>query len=90
MVVRLIHYVTGEGIRSGDWKYLEKRRGSNRQKPKGPAKPVKLLFNLADDIGEKTNVVESNPDIVAKLKARMVEADREITSAARPVLKLKN
>ena len=79
-----------QGIRSGNWKYLEKRRKKNRRNPETPIQTKQFLFNLADDVGEKSDVVDSNPEIVAKLKARMAEADEEITSNARAVLKLKN
>ena len=72
-----------QGIRSGDFKYLEVTPNKRKNQPKPEAKVY--LFNLADDIGEKTNLSESKPQIVAKLKARMIEADKEITENARPV-----
>ncbi len=71
------------GIRKGDWKYLEVEPRNRRRNP--DAKTRKFLFNLKDDIGEQTNLFESNPEIVEKLKARMVEADSEIGDNARPV-----
>jgi arylsulfatase A-like enzyme len=72
-----------QGIRKGDWKYLEMtpRRRRNQPKPK----TTTYLFNLADDIGEQTNLLDSNPEIATKLKARMIEADMEISDNARPV-----
>lgn len=75
-----------EGIRMGDWKYLEKRPRNNRNQKNKPApKAQTFLFNLADDIGEQNNLHDQKPDIVAKLRARMVEIDEEITANARPV-----
>ena len=79
-----------EGIRMGDWKYLEKLPRQKRNQPgnatnKATPKPQTFLFNLAQDIGEQTNVFQQQPKIVAKLKARMTEIDQEITANARPV-----
>jgi arylsulfatase A-like enzyme len=77
-----------EGIRQGNWKYLEKvtRLNKNQKKLNKKTPPPKtFLFNLAEDIGEQNNLMEQNPEMVAKLKARMSEADQEITANARPV-----
>ena len=76
-----------QGIRQGDWKYLEITPRKNKRNPN--PKTTKYLFNLADDIGEQTNLVESNPDVIPKLKARMSAADSEITKNARPVWRKK-
>lgn len=76
-----VHYTSRgllEGIRQGDWKLLKKR-------PKKADQPTEtLLFNLADDLGEQTNLADSHPDLVSKLSARMEELDAEITNNARP------
>ena len=74
-----------EGIRSGDWKYLEKRPRNRKPRNQTPTEPQVFLFNLAEDIGEQNNQVEKQPGTVAKLKARMNEIDKEITANARPV-----
>ena len=47
-----------QGIRVGNWKYLEISPGQRRNQPK--PKPKKYLFDLANDIGEQTNVLDSN------------------------------
>tara|TARA_R110002073_G_scaffold220878_4_gene381043 strand:+ start:13307 stop:14758 length:1452 start_codon:yes stop_codon:yes gene_type:complete len=74
-----------EGIRKGDWKYLEKRpRKRSNQKDVSP-EPGVFLFNLADDIGEQKNLKDSHPEIIAELKKRMHKVDDEITANARPV-----
>lgn len=72
-----------EGIRKGDWKYLEVTPRKNKRNPN--PKTTKYLFDLANDIGEQNNLLELKPEIVADLKARMKEADAEITENARPV-----
>ncbi len=70
------------GIRMGDWKYLE-ITNTNRKTEK--SKTTSYLFNLAEDISESNNLVESNPDKVDQLKTRMQVVDAEITAGARPV-----
>jgi len=66
-----------EGLRQGDWKLLV-----HRPRKEG-AKENVMLFNLADDLGEQTNLAAKHPDKVATLRARMKELDGEITSSAR-------
>ncbi|WP_231603016.1 sulfatase family protein [Neorhodopirellula pilleata] len=67
-----------EGIRIGDWKYLEKKQGKT-------SKINHFLFNLAQDLGEQDNRYEQEPTVAAKLKSRMEAIDQEITQNARPV-----
>ena len=75
-----------EGIRSGDWKYLEKHpRVQPKQKKNLVRKPSLFLFNLADDLSEQNNRHGEQPGMVAELRARMLEIDAEITANARPV-----
>ncbi|MFK8113145.1 MAG: sulfatase [Rubripirellula sp.] len=75
-----------EGIRIGDWKYLEKRPRARRNQPKPVnAKVQTFLFNLAEDLGEQNNLHDQKPELVMKLKKRMTEIDEEITANARPV-----
>lgn len=74
-----------EGIRSGDWKLLIKQpRG---KKDGEVAKPEVMLFHLAEDIGERSNLAAAHPEIVERLRLRMVELDAGITAAARPAWK---
>ena len=80
-----IHYTSRgdlEGIRQGDWKLLVKKT-RNQRNNNSPKPPQVFLFNLHDDLGEQNNLAETHPEIVAKLKARMIEADSEITDNAR-------
>ena len=86
----LIYYSSNgnlQGIRQGDWKYLELKKKKSKKQP--DPKTRKYLFNLADDIGEQTNLFDSNPELVEKLKSRMIAVDDEITQNARPVWRKK-
>jgi arylsulfatase A-like enzyme len=42
-----------------------------------------MLFDLDSDLGEKTNLADKHPEIVAKLGTRMKELDAEITENQR-------
>lgn len=65
------------GIRQGDWKLLAQ-----------PGKEkAALLFNLADDIGEKNNLAAKNPELVQRLSGRMKVLNAVITAEARPTWK---
>ena len=70
-----------EGLRQGDWKLLIKKPRQRRNQQ--TAAETVLLFNLSEDLGEKTNLAESNPEIVARLTQRMRELDAEIEQHAR-------
>ncbi|MCA9063907.1 MAG: hypothetical protein KDA96_12635 [Planctomycetaceae bacterium] len=73
-----------EGIRQGNWKLLVKVAAQNRNNPRATPKPAEiLLFDLASDVGESTNLAESHPDIVERLTRRISELDAEITANAR-------
>jgi arylsulfatase A len=71
-----------EGIRQGDWKYLSV---TTRNRKKKTSSTEAFLFNLADDIGEQKNLLDSNPEKVESLMARMKVLDDEITENQRPV-----
>ncbi len=86
-----VHYTSQgnlEGLRQNNWKLLIKKprqpRNRNRKQQGSPKAPQVMLFDLSKDIGESTNLAESNPDVVAKLRSRMEELDEEITQNARP------
>ncbi|MFT6620255.1 MAG: arylsulfatase A-like enzyme [Limisphaerales bacterium] len=89
-----LHYTSQgalEGIRQGKWKLLVKqkrqaRRGKGKTKGKKsstPPAPEIYLFDLHKDLGEQTNLAESNPKIVKTLRNRMAKLDAEITANAR-------
>ena len=75
-----------EGIRQGSWKLLVKRprRARKTTADANPPAPQVLLFDLATDLGEQTNLAAEHPDIVTRLRDRMTELDGEITAHARP------
>jgi arylsulfatase A-like enzyme len=56
-------------VRIGDWKAVRVGADSPWE-----------LYNLATDIGEKNNVAEKNPEIVAKVKAIVQEAHRPMAT----------
>ena len=75
-----VHYTSRgdvEGIRQGKWKLLTKK-----PRRKGQAGQL-LLFDLEKDLGESQNLAEKFPEMVKKLKARMLELDDEIERNAR-------
>ena len=56
-------------IRKGDWK-LSKAAGMPKVVRDGRATlAAAQLFNLKDDLGEKTDVAANHPDVVAELGA---------------------
>ncbi len=83
-----VHYTSNgrlEGIRQGNWKLLVKvPRPRRNQNQKAATKPAQiLLFDLSKDVGEQNNLAEQHPEVVTKLRARMVAIDKEISENAR-------
>ena len=74
-----------EGLRQGKWKLLVKRphQSPGKPAPRNPKPPEILLFDLLADVGEANNLAGAHPEVVAKLEARMIELDAEITENAR-------
>lgn len=76
-----IHYTSRgdlQGIRQGDWKLLIRKKGGK----KATSSEV-MLFNLREDLGEQNNLAEKKPQIVDKLRKRMLQIDGEIEQNAR-------
>lgn len=77
-----------QAVRKGDWKLHVQADGQ----------PAKLLYNLADDIGERENLCEENPAIVAELEALLEGCRRELGDslngvkgvAVRPIGRVEN
>lgn len=66
-------------VRSGKWKFLERR--SNRVSDlRSPA--VNELYDLSRDPGESRNVASEQPEVVARLQARLAAAQRELAGDA--------
>ncbi len=65
------------GYRDGDWKLV--RQGKTKaSKAQAAAEPVNL-YNLAEDPGETTNLLDKHPDIAKKMSAQLdsyIEAGR--------------
>ena len=70
-------------IRAGDWK-LSKAAGPNEDvERKGPASlDGAKLFNLKDDLGEKTDVAAKHPDKVKELSAAWAEWNKDLVEPA--------
>lgn len=86
--VTIHHSVNGTfAIRQGDWKLIlsPDSGGWSQPTPKSmEGKTGVQLYNLASDIGEKTNVAEQKPEIVEKLKTALknnIEAGRSTPGA---------
>jgi arylsulfatase A-like enzyme len=64
------------GFRAGDWKLVRHDKKSARntvveRRLENTPVPRFQLFNLAEDPGEKTNVMEKHPELAAKLTERL-------------------
>ena len=84
------YYYRGAGlraVRSGDWK-LHIGGGNKKQKKEG-TKPTLTLYNLADDIGETTDVAAANQKIVQRLYKRALAFDKSLKADARPAGEVK-
>jgi arylsulfatase A len=75
-----------EGLRQGKYKLLIKKGRRPKKAPENQRAPKSqiMLFELDADLGEKNNIAEKNPELVAKLGIRMKELDAEITKNQRP------
>lgn len=85
------YYYRGAGlraVRSGDWK-LHIGGGNKKQKKEG-TKPTLTLYNLAEDIGETTDVAAANQKIVQRLYKRGLAFDKSLKADARPAGEVKS
>lgn len=82
-----VHWQTGNGanaawaVREGDWKLVVNTRDTGSGDADRGAVAL-FLANLKDDIGEKTNLAEQRPDIVARLRERHARVLGAASSAA--------
>ena len=60
-------------IRMGKWKLFSGKRGDAE------------LYDLDQDIGETTNVAAQHPDVVERLRTKMLEKDKELEAHMRPM-----
>jgi len=64
-------------VRHGDWKYVYSTEGTEQPGPRQtPARD--MLFDLSKDVGEKNDLSEKHPEILAKLKALYQQWDEEM------------
>ncbi len=93
---KAVYYLRGRGvqaIRVGDWKYRvatekpAKEKKSKRQ-PAGDSKSKKVdvetLYNLRDDIGEQTNLIDVHPEIAQRLKRQLSTFETDLRKILRP------
>ena len=91
-----IYYLRGrsvDAIRVGDWKYRmatdkpSKVKKSKKQ-PAAESQPKKVsvetLYNLSDDIGENTNLIDEHPEIARRLKWKLASFETELRKNLRP------
>jgi arylsulfatase A len=77
-------------IRVGDWKLFPNGQPvpNNAQqadaKKKQNESPQPVLYNLANDVGETTNVADAHPEIVKKLQETAKKLHEEILANKRP------
>ena len=84
------YYYRGAGlraVRSGDWKLHI--GGGNKKQKKEVTKPTLTLYNLAEDIGETTDVAAANQKIVQRLYKRALAFDKALKADARPAGEVK-
>jgi arylsulfatase A len=69
-----------EAVRSGPWKLAVAPQSENIGKPKEPENGpfVPKLYNLDDDIGEKTDVADKHPDDVKRLQELVKKMDADL------------
>lgn len=79
-----IYYPRGnalQAIRVGEWKY---RLAKDKIPGIDGGQIVEGLYNLHDDIGETTNLIDEQPQIVARLKKQLKSANDELKQNKRP------
>ena len=87
---RGVHYYFSryeiQAVRQGPWKLALKAQIETMGRPALPDAQGNepRLYNLGQDIGEKTNVAETNPEIVAKLTALAEKMSAEIGGSNPP------
>ncbi|EGF29375.1 arylsulfatase A [Rhodopirellula baltica WH47] len=91
-----IYYLRGrgvDGIRVGDWKYrmatdkapkVKKSKKQPAAESQSKKVSVETLYNLSDDIGENTNLIDEHPEIARRLKRKLATFETELRKNLRP------
>jgi arylsulfatase A-like enzyme len=97
---RGVHYYFAgyklQAVRQGPWKLALVPQNETMGRPVSPDAQTSAprLYNLDNEIGEKTNVAETNPEVVAKLTSLAEAMSKEIgdanPAARRPAGKVEN
>lgn len=66
----MIEEANGLALRRGDWKYIAPRGGG---KNKGQGQ----LYNLGSDIGERNNIIKSNPEVAKEMSSILEKIKKE-------------
>jgi arylsulfatase A len=74
-----------ECIRQGQWKLRRRPYRLKRGAPKleNPPEYIFTLHDLSEDLSEKNNLADANPELVMKLNQRMEKLDAEVERNAR-------
>ncbi|HVS38532.1 MAG TPA: sulfatase [Gemmataceae bacterium] len=69
-----------EAVRSGPWKLAvaPQKEQTGKPEPKEPEPFRPKLYNLDDDIGERTDVAEKHPDVVKRLQEFAAQMDADL------------
>jgi arylsulfatase A-like enzyme len=75
----VLHWQSGTGwaVRAGDWKLLVDVQDTTRSSP-GERIAGPFLVNIRDDPSETTNLAESQPDVVARLRGLRAEWETSV------------
>ena len=61
----MIEEARGLALRKGNWKYIQANKG--KKKHRTPAQ----LYNLGDDIGEQSNIIDQHPEIAEQMEQQL-------------------
>ena len=68
----LVEHANGLAVRQGNWKYIEPAKGARKSEQTNTElanDPQPQLFDLANDLGEKTNIAAQHQDKVKTMQA---------------------
>ncbi|MCP5537092.1 MAG: arylsulfatase [Akkermansiaceae bacterium] len=80
----MIEEAGGVALRQGPWKYIQPRKARKGNKGKPAKQPKGELYNLDDDIGEQTNIIDKHPErakAMDELLQKMVKSTKGVRDA---------